>query len=555
VLDTLDAAAVRGWAHAAADSLQQHRHEIDSINVYPIADADTGTNLAVTMAAARDALATAAADRSADDAATSLRAMARGAALAARGNSGVIMAELLRGLADGLAGHADCDGQLLRTALESASAAAYASVGHPVEGTILSVVRAAADGVAGLPTATPLAEVVRCARDQALDALANTPRQLTALAEAGVVDAGGRGLVVVLDSLAMIVTGDPTALTAAEATRVPRDAHDGNAHDRNAHDRNAHDRNAHDRNAHDRSAPEPAGSIYAYEVQYLLEAPAASLDPLRAALVALGDSLTIADAGDQVWNVHIHVDDAGAAIEAGVRAGRPHQISITRFSDQIGRPVPVDLVVVLRAAGLRDLIEEAGGRAVVVAGGTGTEVADVLAGLAAGSRCVLLSTDADLVPVTAEIAAAARERRIEVAVVPCRSPMQVLAALAVHDPGRRPEDDVIAMAEAAAAMRFARVEIAAGPGLTTIGACRAGDVLGLVEGDVVEIGAAEIDVTGALLDRLLAVGGELLTVVVRGDDPAIEGAIRTAVGTKAPFVELVIYPDQHLDCVALLGME
>jgi dihydroxyacetone kinase-like predicted kinase len=132
----------------------------------------------------------------------------------------------------------------------------------------------------------------------------------------------------------------------------------------------------------------------------------------------------------------------------------------------------------------------------------------------------------------------------------------VLAALAVHDPARRPEDDVIAMAEAAAAMRFGRVDVATGAGLTTIGECRAGDVLGLVEGDVVEIGTSEVDVTCALLDRLLGVGGELLTVVVAGvEGGPIESAVRKAVGARAPFVELVIYPDEHLDCVALLGME
>lgn len=528
MLDTLDAAAIRGWADAAAGALQQHRGEIDSINVYPIADADTGTNLAVTMTAARDALATV--EPSTGTAATSLRVMARGAARSARGNSGVIMAELFRGLADGLEGEADCDGQRLRSALQQASAAAYAAVGTPVEGTILSVARAAADGVAGLPSGAALAEVVRCARDRAVDALADTPRQLSALADAGVVDAGGRGLVIVLDCLAAIVTGDPAEglsvqLAVPPVPSVARVSHDA------------------------------AGSTYAYEVQYLLEAPATALEPLRAALTGLGDSLTIADAGDEVWNVHVHVDDAGAAIEAGVLAGRPHQISVTRFSDQAGPSASVEMVVLLRNRGLRDLIEEAGGRAVVVDGGPGADAADVLAGLPVGSRCVLLSADAELASVTAEIARAARDRRIEVAVVPGRSPMQVLAALAVHDPARRPDDDVIAMAEAAAATRFGRVEVATGAGLTTIGECRAGDVLGLVEGDVVEIGTSGIEVTCALLDRLLGVGGELLTVVVGGADPTIEAAIRTVVGAQAPFVELVIYPDEHLDCVALLGME
>jgi uncharacterized protein len=172
------------------------------------------------------------------------------------------------------------------------------------------------------------------------------------------------------------------------------------------------------------------------------------------------------------------------------------------------------------------------------------------------ARCILLPTGDEVAGAGATIAAAARAAGVTVAVVPCRSPMQALAAVAVHDNRRRAEDDVIAMAEAAAATRFARVEIAAGAGLTTIGACAAGDVLGLIDGDVVEIGSARVDVALDVLIRLLGIGGELVTAVISTADLGdLEAPLRECVAKRAPLVELSIYADDALDCVALLGME
>ncbi len=263
MLDSLDLASVRAWAVAAAESLDRRRHEIDALNVFPIADADTGTNLAVTMQAGSDALAAAVANRSVADGVSAIGALARGAALSARGNSGVIMAELLGGLAAGVSGAVDCDATRLRTALEQAATSAYAAVGAPVEGTILSVARAAAVGVGALPMQATLADVVRRARDDAVAALARTPSQLAVLAAAGVVDAGGRGPGRRARRAVRVVTGDPSVL--AEVT----------------------------------DEPEPATAIhdsatFGYEVQYLLEATSTALATLRSTLSELGDSLTVA---------------------------------------------------------------------------------------------------------------------------------------------------------------------------------------------------------------------------------------------------------------------
>jgi dihydroxyacetone kinase-like predicted kinase len=295
---------------------------------------------------------------------------------------------------------------------------------------------------------------------------------------------------------------------------------------------------------------------YEYEVQYLLDAPGAGIGLLRARLAAIGDSVTVAAAGDDIWNVHVHVNEVGAAIEAGLAVGRAYQIAVTRFGDQVGGPAPTELIVLLADRGLRGLVADAGGRAIVAdPSGTGDEVFDDVV-TPQSARCLLLPADDSLVAITSLVATRARERGLDIAVVPCRSPMQVLAALAVHDGSRRADDDVIAMAEAAAATRFARVEVAVSSALTTIGPCRAGDVLGLIEGDVVEIAAEPVEVARLVLGRLLGVGGELLTVVVRTDwHAALDAAMRAWLSDRAPFVELVIYPDDDLDCIALFGME
>jgi hypothetical protein len=258
--------------------------------------------------------------------------------------------------------------------------------------------------------------------------------------------------------------------------------------------------------------------------------------------------------------VHIHVNDVGAALEAAIEAGRPYRISVTRFADQVRSLDPSALaavIVLLSGTGLAHLFDGPGVHTALVSDPvTGERDLLELIGASGFARVVLLPTDDASGAVAAVVARRARESAVEVAVIPTRSPMQGLAATAVHDDARRSEDDMIAMAEAAAATRFAQVEIAAGPGLTTIGACAAGDVLGLIDGDVVEIGASITAVAGSVLTRLLGIGGELVTVVIGPAlPPDLEADLRRRVAEQAPFVELVMYPGEQLDCVLLFGME
>ncbi len=219
------------------------------------------------------------------------------------------------------------------------------------------------------------------------------------------------------------------------------------------------------------------------------------------------------------------------------------------FADQTGEAADANttvLIVVTPPDGLAALFEAEGVPAV---GGD-----ELLAAIGASRRVVLLpATEATGVDA---LAAAARDAGAEVAVVPTRSPLQALAAIAVHDDGRRFQDDVIAMAEAAAATRYAEVRIAEHDGLTTVGQCRAGDVLGLIDGDVVHIGSSLEAVALVVVDRLLGIGGELITVLVGADCPAGQGSVLAAhVAGAAPFTEVVVYDAGQTGCPLLIGME
>ncbi|HEX6935633.1 MAG TPA: DAK2 domain-containing protein, partial [Actinomycetes bacterium] len=219
-LQVLDADAVLRWATVGRDALAAAREEIDELNVYPVPDGDTGTNLHLTVSAAVDEIATSGGEAPASPGGV-LATLAHGALLGARGNSGVILSQLLRGIADAV-GLTDgpVDAGTVSRALASGAQAAYAAVAQPVEGTMLTVAREAAEAA---EAAGGLAEIVQRAAAGARVALARTPDQLEVLRRAGVVDAGGRGVCVLLDALASVVTGaepEPTAVRVEAHARA-----------------------------------------------------------------------------------------------------------------------------------------------------------------------------------------------------------------------------------------------------------------------------------------------------------------------------------------------
>lgn len=539
-LEVLDAHAVRRWVTVGREALSAAKDEIDDLNVYPVPDGDTGTNLLMTM----DSIVEAVEQVGSAGVAAVWDAMARGALMGARGNSGVILSQLLRGLADALGQGDTGTAEGLQRGLTRAAELAYAAVAKPVEGTMLTVARECAEAAARVESGG-LVAVVREARAAAGRSLARTPDLLPQLRSAGVVDAGGKGLCVLLEALESVVTGEASFSGDAPRLLVARDR-SGLAR-----------------------AREAGSDAYAYEVQYLLrDAAPEAVETLKTVLGGLGDSLVVVGVHG-LFNVHVHVNDVGAAVEAGLDAGRPFRVTVTRFADQVDedaerapvgteRPAGRAVVAVAPGDGLAALF--AGSGAVVVEGGptsnpsTG-ELLDALrrAGVA---EVVLLPNDGNTLGVASAAAAAARDEGVSVAVVPTRSVLQGLAALAVADDSRPFADDVAAMAEAAGSTRWAEVTTAVREAATMAGVCRPGDVLGLLEGDVVLIGDDVEKVATELVDRMLDGGGELVTVVTGEQAPAGAGdRLVEHVERTRPAVEVVAYDGGQPHYPLLLSVE
>ncbi|HWD05639.1 MAG TPA: DAK2 domain-containing protein [Amycolatopsis sp.] len=526
----LDVAAVSAWSAACVHSLGVLRPEINGINVYPVPDSDTGSNLLHTMTGARDELL-AAEPRSAAEA---LAVLARGAVGAARGNSGVIISQVVRGIADWAADGGDLDGAGLANALGHADRIATNAVSRPVAGTMLTVLHVVAAAVQG--DTRSLGEVAATVAAAAAAALEETPKQLPVLAKAGVVDAGGRGLVAVLDALAGVVAecGPAGEHELSFVLRLSTE-----------------------------SAP------YAWEVMYLLDGvDEARLPALRKELSGIGDSVTVAGDGAGAHAVHVHCADIGAAIEAGLQLGRPRGIRveplITPTPIEPGHGLDRSVVAVVHGGALAELLR-AEGVAVLAVPGDETPGVEDLIGLfneVAGRHVTVLPGGPDLTAAADAAAGHAVAGDRDVVVIPCASPVQVLAALAVHDQGRRVNDDVVAMAEAAAATRRGELRIATEESLTWVGRAQSGDVIGLVDDEVVLIEPAPASETSLVaaamnvLNRMLALGGELVTVL-SGDavPPGVTAELAEQLRHEHPEVELTSYASGQAGTVLLMGVE
>ncbi|MBN0046214.1 DAK2 domain-containing protein [Streptomyces actuosus] len=554
----LDALAVRTWCGLALDALGRAREEIDAINVYPVADGDTGTNLYLTVesaVAAVEAVFTGyEAGGSGEGACPSLadaaRAMAHGALIGARGNSGTILAQLLRGMAQVLATEEEgirADGQGLRLALRHAADSARQAVVHPVEGTVLSVASAAAEAAA--VAEDDCGAVARAAYDGASTALAATPGQLAVLERAGVVDAGGRGLVAVLAALVETFTGEAPAAAPAPVPHARVEAPVAAA-----------------AGCPDGTATPPEDGP-AFEVIYLLEADDDAVGGLRRRLDSLGDSLVVVG-GDGLWNVHVHVDDAGAAVEAGVEAGRPYRIRITHFgagdvhTARGERPARERaqraVVAVVPGEGLAGLYTEAGATTVLARPGEPPASGELVEAVrrAHAREVVLLPNDAELRHTAAAAAEQARTEGIRVALIPTRSAVQGIAALAVHQPDRRFDEDVVSMTSAAGATRYAELAVAERQAWTMAGICQAGDVLGLIDGDVAVIGTDVTATAETVLDRMLAAGGELVTLVLGDQAPeGVADRLEARVREAYLAVDTVVYRGGRQGALLLIGVE
>ncbi|MGV0851119.1 DAK2 domain-containing protein [Mycolicibacterium phlei] len=547
----LDAATLREWAHTAVGQLITHTDEINRLNVFPVADADTGTNMLFTMRAAwaqADALNRGGNDS--DDVAEVAAALARGALNGARGNSGVILSQILRAVADVTAeaaeragGVAEVDTGLFAAALEHAVDLVVKSMGEVVPGTIVSVLQACSEAAGRFSGDAPLADTVAAVSEAAARSLDQTTGQLDVLADAGVVDAGGRGLLVLLDAMSATLTGSAPSRAHYEPARPPAET-----------------------TASAGSASQTPAPVY--EVMYLLsDCDAAGVATLRAELERLGESVAIAassgGAGRHAgrYSVHVHADDAGAAIEAALTVGRPSRIQVTPL---IGaRPAAGGsrgriVLAVVDGAGAEELFSGEGAHVLRIEDDTPVSAHQLLHALvnADAGQAMLLPNGYVAAEELVAGCTAAIGWGIDVVPVPAASMVQGLAALAVHDPGRQAVDDGYTMARAAAGARHGSVRVATEEAITWAGMCRPGDGLGISGDEVLIVGRDLVAAGAGLIDLLLAAGGELVTVLTgAGVDASVADALRKHVHAKHLGIELVTYHTGHRGDALLIGVE
>ena len=547
---TLDASALRDWAHTSVGDLITHIDEINRLNVFPVADSDTGVNMLFTM---RSALAEANTDAKSADVVTTAAALSAGALNGARGNSGVILSQILRGIADATARAAadsdeelhQIDAALLGAALHRGVDLVVASMGgREIPGTIVSVLKAAGDAVEQSASAGEgLSPAVIVAGEAAVIALEKTPEQLDVLGDAGVVDAGGRGLLVLLDALRSTITGQaPNRKVYEPAPRRP--------------------------------VPEIAAQPPAphFEVMYLLGGcDAEGADLLRERLDELGESVAIATSGVVGgYSVHVHPDDAGAAIEAGLMYGDPRRIQISLLTSGTSGLPPGSWT---RERAVLAVVD--GDGAAELFGGEGACVLqldpfadDPIAAITAqqllraivdtgAAQVMILPNGYVLAEELVAGCTAAIGWGIDVVPLPTGSMVQGLAALAVHEPGRQAVNDGYTMARAAGSARHGEVRVATETALTWAGTCEPGNGLGIAGDEVLIVAPDVASAATGLIDLLLGAGGELITVLVgQGiDADSVESALRAHVHDRHPGSELAIYRTGHRGDALLIGVE
>ena len=556
VLEVFGAEALRDTVITFRDTMKRHAAGINLLNVYPVPDGDTGTNMSRTLDAVVTELE--GADHALEP---TCEAISHGSLMGARGNSGVILSQILRGLVTTLRTTTPGSATKVAAALKAASVASYEAVLKPIEGTILTVVRETADAAqrAASDGAT-LAAMLHVARAAGRKALANTPEQLPVLKDAGVVDAGGAGFMLLMDAALHVVDGEPLP-EPSEASGPSQEQLEAVSHRASL-------------------SGEVDVSELRYEVMFLLNIEDAKSKEFMQAWGKIGDSIVVVG-GDGLYNCHVHTNDIGAAIEAPLElGGKPFKIRVTDLFEemeeehaqreaQMGaaskRPSAVSalpavecaVVAVCSGDGLAELFGQMGVQGVVTGGQTlnpsTAELLDAVEHMNS-QQVIILPNNKNIIPVANQVNALTKK---EVRVVPTCSMPEALAALVSYDPEAEVDANCEAMSDAAKSVATGEVTQAVRDTNTDAGAVKNGDWIGLVRGDgVVAIGSTMVVAATQLLDQLLSGKGELLTVIT--------GNLATARATeeiiaymadKHPGVEVEVHPGGQPLYPFLFGVE
>ncbi len=494
-----------------ADALAAHRAVINRLNVYPVPDGDTGTNMALTAKSVVEEI-----ERSEADIQGVCKAIGHGSLMGARGNSGVILSQILRGFVEVVREAAEIDvvdASAVAEALTRAATLAYEAVMRPVEGTILTVVRESAEAATAAAAAGgSLAAVVEAARERGATALANTPEQLPVLKEAGVVDAGGSGYLLLLDAALFVLDGRPIPEPDLEAV-------------------DAEMTQAEIEHSHGGHGGEGGLADLRYEVMFFLEAPDHTIPAFKDVWAGIGDSIVVVG-GDGLWNCHIHCDDIGASIEAALDCGRPRNIRVTDLIEQVeeekwvregaiepeepahsNEPVTTAVVAVATGAGISRIFYSLGVQKIVKGGQTmNPSTAQLLEAVEAApaDQVVILPNNKNIIPVAEQVDAQTDKR---VLVVRTTGVAEGFASLLSYDPEADGATNLAAMQEAADCVVAGEVTQAVRDSTCDLGPITEGDWLGIGEHAILAVAPEIDDACTALLDALVTDEHGIVTII------------------------------------------
>ena len=539
-LDRLSADHFRQTVVTFRDTMKAHAAGINRLNVYPVPDGDTGTNMSRTLDAVVAEL-----DGATDTFASTCQAVSHGSLMGARGNSGVILSQILRGIAGTFSTVTEVSGAKLAEALKAASVAAYDAVLKPIEGTILTVVRESADAaVIAADGGGSLRAVLHSARVAGRAALANTPEQLPVLKQAGVVDAGGAGFLLLLDSAMHIIDGEA----------LPEPSEDAGPDL--------------DAITHEVKSGEVDVSELRYEVMFLLDLDDAFAKDFKNAWGEIGDSIVVVG-GDGLYNCHVHTNDIGAAIEAPLAlGGRPRAIRVTDLFEEVAEehakrdeyvrgtgvhaiahtstslpPVTCAVVAVASGEGIAELFGQLGVHGVISGGQTlnpsTAELLDAVERMNA-QQVVLLPNNKNIIPVALQVAELTTK---DIRVVPTCSMPEALACLVVYDPESSAEHNAREMTAAAHSVATGEITQAVRDTDSDAGAITAGDWIGIVRGDgIVSIGGTWRAAATQLLENLITPDREIVTVLEGADATvAMTEELRAWIGENFGNVEVEVH--------------
>ena len=497
--ETLDAKNLASLMYCFRDSLQEHKESLNSLNVYPVPDGDTGSNMAATLNAVVSEIESLEENIEMEKI---INAISHGSLMGARGNSGVIISQILRGFVAKIktAGLETIDAGLFSEALSESASAAYEAVGNPVEGTILTVVREAAEATEkAVPSKCDLLSLGEIAREAAKNSLDSTPELLPVLARAGVVDAGGSGFLLMLDSLLHVIDGRP--MPEPEVVTVSVDSLVLDVHD------------------------DMSSSATRYEVMYFLEAPDELIPDFKKAWSEIGDSIVVVG-GENIWNCHVHTNNIGAAVEAGISVGKPYEIRVTdlfeeiadnHYDHDIADPVGCSVIAVANGAGIGEIFRSLGATRIVSGGQSmNPSTADLLeaAEATASEHVIILPNNSNIVAVAEQVNSQTSKT---VRVVETHTVTEGFASLLGYDPEATSEKNQTGMSEASQMVESGEVTTAVRDSTSEIGEIKKGNFLGLQKGKVTVVAENIVEAATALLKKMIIDEHEIVTLI-SGED-------------------------------------